>query len=105
MYIFNTKNNKMVSCMNHKETGIVIIFGICVLVLLIGALKQKAQIFFRFIGRVALGAVAIYLTNRMLPGNLEMLAVGINPVSLLTVGVLGVGGYGLMYGILIYEMV
>ena len=31
------------------------------------------------------------------------LAVGINPANLLTIGVLGIGGYGLLYGIVMYH--
>lgn len=86
----------------NKEIGIIAIFTICVLVLLIGMMKRKAQIFFQFAARVVVGAAAIYLTNMMLPAELAVAAVGMNPVSLLTIGVLGVGGYGLIYGITIY---
>lgn len=89
----------------NKEIGIVAIFAICVLVLLIGMMKQKAQILFRFAARIAVGAAAIYLTNQMFLAGRSDIAVGMNPYSLLTVGLLGAGGFGLLYGIMIYETI
>ncbi len=87
----------------EKETGMIIIFSICVLVLLIGMMKQKAKILASFIGRMVVGGFAIYLTNQALLAAGSSLAVGINPANLLTVGVLGIGGYGLLYGIVMYH--
>lgn len=87
----------------NKEMGIVAIFVICVLVLLIGTMKQKARGLFQFIMRMVVGAAAIFLTNQILLANKSSIAVGMNPFSLLTIGVLGAGGFGLMYGIMIYK--
>ena len=87
----------------NKQMGIVAIFVICVLVLLIGMMKQRAQVLFQFVMRIVVGAAAIYLTNQMLLANKSSIAVGMNSFSLLTVGVLGAGGYGLLYGIMIYK--
>ena len=87
----------------EKETGMIIIFSICVLVLLIGMMKQNAKILASFIGRMVVGGFANYLTNQALLAAGSSLAVGINPANLLTVGVLGVGGYGLLYGIVMYH--
>lgn len=87
----------------EKQTGIIIIFSICVLVLLIGMMKQKAKLLASFLGRMVAGGFAIYLTNQALLAAGSSLAVGMNPANLLTVGLLGIGGYGLLYGVVVYH--
>lgn len=89
----------------NKEMGMAVILGICVLVLLIGMMKQKAEIFLNFIVRGAVGAVAIYFTNQFCGNIGSQIMVGINPLSVATIGLLGFGGYGLLYGIMIYHNV
>lgn len=89
----------------NKEMGMAVILGICVLVLLIGMMKQKAEILVNFLVRGAVGAVAIYFTNQMCQNIGTQIAVGLNPVSIATIGLLGFGGYGLLYGIMIYNNV
>lgn len=73
--------------------------GSCVLVLLIAALKRKAQSLLNFLVRTILGAVGIFFINQMLAKQGIMLAVGLNPITLLTTGTLGFGGLALLYGI------
>lgn len=87
----------------EKETGMIAIFAICVIVLLIGMIKQKVRMLALFVGRVVAGGFAIYLTNQALLAVGSSLAVGMNPTNLLTIGLLGAGGYGLLYGILLYH--
>lgn len=87
-----------------RETGMLVMVGICALVLGIGFLRRKAEILLNFLVRSMLGAMGIYAMNMILtelgiPG-----AVGLNPLSILTVGSLGTGGFGLLYGILFYNM-
>lgn len=89
----------------NKEIGIAVILGICVLVLLIGLLKRKAGFLLNFVVRVVVGGVAIYGTNQFFLSQGSSIAVGINPTSLITIGLLGFGGYGLLYGIIIYQNV
>lgn len=84
--------------------GMLAMAAICIVVLAIGFLRRNAEVLLNFMVRAVVGTLAIYLTNMML---LEMGmegAVGINPISVLTVGSLGTGGFGLLYGILFYNL-
>ncbi len=83
--------------------GVAAIVLICVLVLAIGALKQKSRIFFQFLARAVMGLVSIYLCNGMLELADISVSVGLNPVSFVTVGALGLSGFALLYGILFYQ--
>ena len=86
-----------------KETGIAVIVGICLLVLLIGIIKQKAEYVVNFVVRMAAGAAAIVFCNQLLSKNGIDIMVGLNPWSLTTVGLLGAGGFTLLYGIMAYR--
>lgn len=86
-----------------KETGIAVIVGICLLVLLIGIIKQKAEYVVNFVVRMAVGAAAIVFCNQLLSKNGIDIMVGLNPWSLTTVGLLGAGGFTLLYGIMAYR--
>lgn len=86
------------------EYGVIAIVVICVLVLAIGTLKQKSKIIFQFLARAAVGLVTIYFCNGFLETQNITVAVGINPVSFLTVGTLGISGFLLLYGILFYHI-
>lgn len=74
--------------------------GALALVLLIALLKRRAQLLLNFLVRMVLGAFCIVFVNDLLAAQGIALAVGINPVSLLTSGTLGFSGVALMYGIL-----
>lgn len=87
-----------------KETGIAVIVGICFLVLLIGIIKQKAEYVVNFVVRMAVGAAAIVFCNQLLSKNGIDIMVGLNPWSLTTVGLLGAGGFTLLYGIMAYRL-
>ena len=87
-----------------KETGIAVIVGICLLVLLIGIIKQKAEHVVNFVVRMAVGAAAIAFCNQLLSKNGIDIMVGLNPWSLTTVGLLGAGGFTLLYGIMAYRL-
>ena len=50
---------RILSSVMSKETGIMVIIGICLLVLFIGILKQRADLVLNFVVRMAAGAVAI----------------------------------------------
>lgn len=86
------------------KTNIIVIAGICAAVLLIGVLRRKAEIVLNFMVRSVLGVMAICFVNMLLAGANIPGAVGINPISVLTVGSLGTGGVALLYGILFYNM-
>lgn len=53
---------------------------------------------------MAAGAVAIVFCNQLLSKNGIDIMVGLNPWSLTTVGLLGVGGFTLLYGIMAYRL-
>lgn len=53
-----------------------------------------------FLLRMVFGAIAIYVVNTMLSGAFEgNLHLGLNPLNLLTVGTLGISGFGLVFAI------
>ena len=87
-----------------QENVFVIMVGICVLVLLIGVLKQKAAIVLNLIVRVVVGCVGIILLNDFLQKQGIPVAAGLNPLNLLTIGSLGTSGFALIYGILFYSL-
>ena len=80
-------------------TSFWIIAGSCVLILGIMILKNRARFALNF-----LGACAIACVNKWLAQQGIMLAVGINPVTLLTTGSLGFSGVALLYGILLLKI-
>ena len=52
-----------------------------------------------FLLRIVMGVIAIYTCNTLL-GNLGVaIYVGINVINLLTIGVLGISGFGLIFAI------
>lgn len=83
-----------------QETAFGLIMVSLILVLLIGALKQRAQIILWFLVRMTLGNVGILCVNELLAAQGIPLAVGINLISFLTTGTLGFSGVALLYGIL-----
>ena len=87
-----------------QENVFVIMVGICVLVLLIGVLKQKAAIVLNLIVRVVVGCGGIILLNDFLQKQGIPVAAGLNPLNLLTIGSLGTSGFALIYGILFYTL-
>lgn len=88
----------------NKELGIAVIVGICVIVLVIGLLKKKMELVLAFMVRVVVGVTAIFFANRFLESQSINIMVGVNPVSVLTVGTLGIGGFALLYGIMAYRL-
>lgn len=81
------------------DISLVVMAGICGIVLLVAVLKQRAQFLLAFLVRMVLGAVAICFINNLLAEQEILVAVGLNPVSILTAGVLGISGVALLYGI------
>lgn len=82
-----------------KEIGYALIIVACVLVLIIGMFRKKTDILVNFILRVIFGVIGIYAVNMILAWQGFSYAVGMNPVSAVTVGVLGLPGFLLLYGI------
>ena len=83
-------------------TGMLLIVAACVAVLFISIMRRKAAFLLHFLVRVIVGAFAIMATNSALASAGVGVYVGLNIWSLFTVGTLGIGGYGMLYAILLY---
>ena len=80
---------------------LVLVFGTLVG---IGIRKKNSEIYLNFAMRIFVGVVAIYLCNSILKGVHLNLEVGINGVSSLVLGSLGLPGFLLLYGVSFYFM-
>lgn len=87
-----------------KYVGITLIVAACASVLLIGAMRRKSEWLLNFILRGVLGTIAIYFINTALVSAGIDLGVGINPVTVLTSGILGFPGVLALYGLGIYRL-
>lgn len=83
----------------EQKYGVIIILSMCVLILLIGMMKKKAELILNFFVRMVIGLVCVYFLNDFLQANGIPVTVGINPLCAVTLGSLGIGGFALLYGI------
>ena len=90
--------------MDQIGTGTVIIIAACVAVLIVGAVKRKAEWMLNILMRAILGTIAIYFINNALQGFGIPVEVGINPVTVLTSGILGFPGLIVLYGINFFKV-
>ncbi|MCM1044765.1 MAG: pro-sigmaK processing inhibitor BofA family protein [Candidatus Gastranaerophilales bacterium] len=88
----------------ENETGMLLIIGACIIVLLIGAVRKKVEWLLNFALRSILGTVAIYFVNGALESIGISLGVGINITTVLTSGILGIPGLVALYGIGFYRI-
>lgn len=86
------------------EYGVIAVVAICALVLMIGVLKQKSKALLQFLVKGVLGLIGIYFGNEFLEMQVLSASVGINPISFLTTGALGISGFALLYGVMFYKM-
>lgn len=87
--------------MDNYLSGIVIV-GACILVLLMGAFQRKKEWIINFILRAVMGTVFIFFANGFLISRGLSIAIGINPITVLTSGILGIPGLIMLYGINLY---
>ena len=85
-----------------NQTGILLIMGICVVILLALAWRRRLEWLINFLLRGVLGAVAIYFINLAVAGQGYSALVGINPATVLTCSVLGFPGLAALYGLQIF---
>lgn len=85
-------------------SGAAIILAVCLIVLAIGAMGRKAEWLVNFILRAVMGTVGIYAINYMLSARQFEVAVGINPFTILTSGILGFPGVAVLYGIHFFKI-
>ncbi len=58
-----------------------------------------------FLLRVVMGVIAIYTCNTLLSSSLGIgIYVGINLINLLTIGILGISGFGLVFAIAAFSV-
>ena len=75
----------------------------CLLVLFILFTKRKAEFILNFMVRTVMGLSGIYFVNEFLEKQQLALQVGMNPITALTAGTLGISGVALLYGIVAYK--
>ena len=85
-----------------NQTGILLIMGIFVVILLALAWRRRLEWLINLLLRGVLGAVAIYFINLAVTGQGYSALVGINPATVLTCSVLGFPGLAALYGLQIF---
>lgn len=86
------------------QIGIVSIVVVCVIVLLVGAMRKRLEWLLNLLMRSILGIVAIYFINNTLAAQGISLGIGINAVTVLTCGILGIPGLMVVYALGIYRL-
>lgn len=89
--------------MTNNTLGMAALAAVCAIVLLMGVMKKKMEWLLNVFMRSILGTVAIYFVNGALAGAGITLGVGINPVTVLTSGILGLPGLVAIYGVGFYK--
>ena len=90
--------------MSDNTMGMAALVIICAVVLLMGVVKRKMEWLLNVLMRSIFGTIAIYFVNGTLAWAGISLNVGINPVTVLTSGILGVPGLVAIYGVGIYNI-
>lgn len=83
--------------------NIIVVFA-CIIVLLIGSMKRKAEWLLNVILRGVLGTITIFFVNLILAGCGISVGIGINWLTVLTAGILGFPGVLALYGIGFYRL-
>lgn len=87
-----------------KLNGMIIILIVCVLVLFIVAFGKKIEWMINFVLRAVMGTIGIHFINYFLFSQEISTGVGINPVTVLTSGLLGFPGLIVLYGINFFKL-
>lgn len=88
----------------EKMGSVAAILGVCALVLIIGLLGKKIEWIVNFVLRAVLGTIGIYFLNNFLIASNISVVVGINPMTVLTSGILGFPGLVVLYGIKFFKV-
>lgn len=86
-----------------KYIGGIMIAGVCIFVLIIGAFRRKKEWIINFIFRSVIGTVSVFFLNGFLVSQGLSIAIGINLITVLTSGILGFPGLLMLYGINLYK--
>ena len=87
-----------------KIGSVAAILIVCTLVLVIGAFGRKIEWIINFVLRAVLGTIGIYFLNNFLIASNISAAVGINPMTVLTSGILGFPGLVVLYVINFFKI-
>ena len=88
----------------EKISSMAAILVVCTLVLVLGAFGRKIEWIINFVLRAVLGTIGIYFLNNFLIASNISAAVGINPMTVLTSGILGFPGLVVLYGINFFKI-
>lgn len=88
----------------ETKYGIGILIWVCLLVLTIGIMKKKAEILLNFAARMVVCFICAYFLNSFFASKGIDVSIGINLISTLTFGSLGLCGMAALYGILFLQM-
>ena len=70
-----------------------------------GRVKERGiEMVVNFLVRAILGAALIFFVNQFLDSQEISVAVGLNPITFLTGGILGLPGIALLYGIVCWQI-
>lgn len=84
--------------------GAFFIIAVLAIIMLIMAVKTNSNLIINFVLRSVAGSLLIFGINFCLESIGYSLSVGLNPVSVLTSGILGFPGVILLFGIKIYSL-
>ncbi|MFU0827960.1 MAG: Pro-sigmaK processing inhibitor BofA [Lachnoclostridium sp.] len=84
---------------NMESKIFIVIILICVAFILFGIIKHRFDLFVNFGLRIFSGLLGIYLVNSLLANFHITLGVGTNAYTALTIGLLGIPGFLLVYGV------
>ena len=90
--------------MIDTQIGIYAVVGMCVLVLLLGMLKKRAHFLLNFMVRAVVCLILAYFLNSFLAARGMEVHVGMNAISVLTCGSLGIFGLAGLYGVLFLQL-
>lgn len=90
--------------MEQYLSGIIIV-AVCLFVLLIGAFRKRKEWIINFVFRTVTGTVSIFFINGFLVSQGLAITIGINPITIMTSGILGFPGLIMLYGINLYKSI
>lgn len=88
----------------ERMYGIAAITSVCILVILIGVLKKNAEVLLNFAARTVVCFLCSHFLNSFFLARGLDVAVGINLITFLTYGTLGISGMAALYGILFLQL-
>lgn len=87
-----------------RETGMLFLVFIFCVVLVIVLFKSKIEFLVNMVLRMMMGTIGVCFVNSILVSQGMELGIGINAVTLFTLGTLGFPGFLLLYGMMFYKL-